>query len=594
MEARRGPQEVPWPTSQTRRGPGARRRRGAPARGSGRRGARARRVLAAARRPAPAPDPRPLRPHRPWSVGGRRLARRRHGGHAPRLVRGRPPGVAPLPLRRRPAAHRRSAAPPVVRAAVLVHRAAGDRRVGQLAEARASVAEARRILDTERGIPLSAPASRCRRPPRSSRGWCSPTSGRSRPRATSCARRRRCPSATWCGRDRLECRGALAYVAYCLGEVAEAEDLVRQARELLSDDAAGAALARSGFRAPAEIAAALIAVDATRRDEARVLLDDLRPACAGTDWELLGCYAEATVDAIRGLRLDALDHLRRLHNLGTAWQEHGPLPVMRDVLRASLLAHLGQTAAAWDLLRTVAPTEHHSTCPAMVAGRLRVLADDHTGALAEVAGCLALGDGHSGRTLVDVLLVVAAAHRGLGDHARSDHALRSGGAAGDDHVGHPPAVRGVPGHRHDGAARPGAGTRPAARRAPDDGGDARRVRAERVPVPTPSRVDPLSERERAIVACLAEGLTVAGIAARLFISPNTVKSHVRSAYRKLDASTRAEAVDRARALGHDLRPGSGAWIPPGSAWSRTTPGTTQGADPRGDRRPERCAVVRAT
>jgi len=35
-----------------------------------------------------------------------------------------------------------------------------------------------------------------------------------------------------------------------------------------------------------------------------------------------------------------------------------------------------------------------------------------------------------------------------------------------------------------------------------------------------------------------------------------VKSHVRSVYRKLDASTRAEAVDRARALGHDLRPGS--------------------------------------
>ncbi len=46
------------------------------------------------------------------------------------------------------------------------------------------------------------------------------------------------------------------------------------------------------------------------------------------------------------------------------------------------------------------------------------------------------------------------------------------------------------------------------------------------------------------------------IAARLFISPNTVKSHVRSAYRKLDATSRSEAVERARALGHDLRPGS--------------------------------------
>ncbi len=40
------------------------------------------------------------------------------------------------------------------RAAVLAHRAAGDRRVGRLAEARDSLDEARGILDTERGIPL--------------------------------------------------------------------------------------------------------------------------------------------------------------------------------------------------------------------------------------------------------------------------------------------------------------------------------------------------------------------------------------------------------------------------------------------------------
>ncbi|WP_445444949.1 LuxR C-terminal-related transcriptional regulator [Clavibacter sp. km3a] len=439
--------------------------------------------------------------------------------------------------------------PPVVRAAVLVHRAAGDRRVGQLAEARASVAEARRILDTERGIPLgtriSLQASAALQQGLVLAHLGAFTAARDELRTAEALSERHLVRS-----DRLECRGALAYVAYCLGEVAEAEDLVRQARELLSDDEAGAALARSGFRAPAEIAAALIAVDATRRDEARALLDDLRPACAGTDWELLGCYAEATVDAIRGLRLDALDHLRRLHNLGTAWQEHGPLPVMRDVLRASLLAHLGQTAAAWDLLRTVAPTEHHSTCPAMVAGRLRVLADDHAGALAEVAGCLALGDGHSGRTLVDVLLVVAAAHRGLGDHARSDHAL--------DRAARQATTTGI---LRPFAVFPATATTELLDRAlerdqlPDVRRMLERLRADRVPVDAVP-VDPLSERERAIVACLAEGLTVAGIAARLFISPNTVKSHVRSAYRKLDASTRAEAVDRARALGHDLRPGS--------------------------------------
>jgi DNA-binding NarL/FixJ family response regulator len=32
------------------------------------------------------------------------------------------------------------------------------------------------------------------------------------------------------------------------------------------------------------------------------------------------------------------------------------------------------------------------------------------------------------------------------------------------------------------------------------------------------------------------------IAKRLYVSPNTVKTHVRAVYRKLDASSRAEAV----------------------------------------------------
>ncbi|RIJ59380.1 LuxR family transcriptional regulator, partial [Clavibacter lycopersici] len=310
---------------------------------------------------------------------------------------------------------------PVTRAAVLVHRAVGDRRVGRLAQARASLVEARRILDTERDMPLATRIS-LQAAVALQHGLVLTHLG-----AFTAARDELRTAEALSARhlvltDRLECRGALAYVAYCLGEMEEARELVGRARELLSAAGSGPELARSGFRAPAEIAATFIAVDETRRDDARALLDDLTRTCAGTDWELLGRHAEATVAAIDGLRLDALDHLRRLHNLGTAWQEHGPVPIMRDTLRASLLTHLGQTAAAWDVVRTLAPTEHHSTCPATVAGRLRVLAGDHAGALAEMADCLALGDGHSGRTLADVLLVVAAAHSGLGDRARSDHA----------------------------------------------------------------------------------------------------------------------------------------------------------------------------
>ena len=38
------------------------------------------------------------------------------------------------------------------------------------------------------------------------------------------------------------------------------------------------------------------------------------------------------------------------------------------------------------------------------------------------------------------------------------------------------------------------------------------------------------------------------IAAELFLSPNTIKSQAMSIYRKLDASSRSQAVARARAL----------------------------------------------
>ena len=39
------------------------------------------------------------------------------------------------------------------------------------------------------------------------------------------------------------------------------------------------------------------------------------------------------------------------------------------------------------------------------------------------------------------------------------------------------------------------------------------------------------------------------IAGELFISMNTLKSHLKSVYRKLDASSRSDAVARARAAG---------------------------------------------
>lgn len=60
----------------------------------------------------------------------------------------------------------------------------------------------------------------------------------------------------------------------------------------------------------------------------------------------------------------------------------------------------------------------------------------------------------------------------------------------------------------------------------------------------PSRLD-LTEREREVLGCLVEGLSYRGAAAELEISHNTVRSHVRSIYSKLQVQNVAQAVSRA-------------------------------------------------
>ncbi len=74
------------------------------------------------------------------------------------------------------------------------------------------------------------------------------------------------------------------------------------------------------------------------------------------------------------------------------------------------------------------------------------------------------------------------------------------------------------------------------------GGPVAGVFAERV-----ARVE-LSPRETDVLTLLCEGSTHAEIARALFVSANTVKTQLRSAYRKLGAHSRSEAVGRAREL----------------------------------------------
>jgi LuxR family maltose regulon positive regulatory protein len=67
-------------------------------------------------------------------------------------------------------------------------------------------------------------------------------------------------------------------------------------------------------------------------------------------------------------------------------------------------------------------------------------------------------------------------------------------------------------------------------------------------VPSPLREE-LSEAELRVVRFLPSNLKALEIANELFVSPNTVRTHLRHIYTKLDAHSRGEAVARARELG---------------------------------------------
>ena len=79
---------------------------------------------------------------------------------------------------------------------------------------------------------------------------------------------------------------------------------------------------------------------------------------------------------------------------------------------------------------------------------------------------------------------------------------------------------------------------------------ARLHRLERRSATSPRRAaaEPLTEREVTVLRMLRSTLSLREIGQQLYVSPNTVKTHAKAIYRKLDVSTRHDAIAR----GHDI------------------------------------------
>jgi len=68
----------------------------------------------------------------------------------------------------------------------------------------------------------------------------------------------------------------------------------------------------------------------------------------------------------------------------------------------------------------------------------------------------------------------------------------------------------------------------------------------------PGRKEGITDRESEILALITQGKNNAEVATLTYLSPNTVKSYIRSIYRKIDASSRTQAV--LWGVGHGFTP----------------------------------------
>jgi LuxR family transcriptional regulator, maltose regulon positive regulatory protein len=182
----------------------------------------------------------------------------------------------------------------------------------------------------------------------------------------------------------------------------------------------------------------------------------------------------------------------------------------------------------------------------VLLARLLLVDGDPEGALAALAN-VEVGPGPEQRPLeIEAAVLKAVAHGELHDTRAStaafEHALELGDA--DSYrrvfVDVGPSVRPLLESqiRHGTSHRSFAGELVAAfeRRAPS------------VEITKLELLEPLSERERAVLRYLPTLMSNSEIASELYVSVNTVKTHLRSIYRKLGAARRRDAVERARRL----------------------------------------------
>ncbi|HEX6425034.1 MAG TPA: LuxR C-terminal-related transcriptional regulator [Acidimicrobiales bacterium] len=316
--------------------------------------------------------------------------------------------------------------------------------------------------------------------------------------------------------------GAEAWVEARRGRLRTAAELAGQALVLGAEYGRGARRPLIGART----ALALVHRERNELDRAvEVLEPHIEAACREGLVALatLGEVEMARVECVQGRTDQAIARLLRVRGDRAALGTPPFLAGVLDQAECRVRIHAGDVDRAGDLLGEIAPGPERL----LLEARLALT----TGRGAEVEVLLADLRGSDGARGLEAVALTARARAEAGDAA---------------------AARRVLGEVAETAEREGA-----VRTFLDEGFDVVEIARAGAPGAGPvarpdghlGLIEPLSDREMSVLRYLPSRLSNREIGVELYVSLNTVKSHLKTIYRKLDVDRRDDAVRRARQLG---------------------------------------------
>ncbi len=249
----------------------------------------------------------------------------------------------------------------------------------------------------------------------------------------------------------------------------------------------------------------------------------------------------------RGRDADALAAFRAAERLGGFLAAPQYLLTAARAWQLLALVRLGETEQAEQTLAGLGEQDRDRREIRTAVAALRLAQDDPRAATTVLAPALDGSTPVTSPTLhVQSYLLEAIARDALGDVGAAEHALeRALDLAEPDGILLPFLLHPAPGLLERHARHRTAHASLIA--------EIRSVLAGRIPEPSPVTaqppLEPLSNSEIRVLRYLPTNLSVPEIASELYVSRNTVKTHMQRLYAKLGTHRRGEAVERPRALG---------------------------------------------